>query len=237
MAIVRIGSLTESADAERTAQTGSESITVPADAEIIIVGVHGWQHNANYFTDGAASPTYGMTLNSVALRGVPQGNTDNSAFMGALFYLAAPSTGTQTLAWDWLGKPNDAVRIVYGFYKGINIASAVRDSDGAQNDASVNSNMVTPSLTAQTGDLVVAWSWAWTDEASVNPTWTNASAVTNYDTVYGSAYGSWAEGSPTGAVVVTADWPEGDVDDGGICALVLTPAAGSAQYAYPIADR
>jgi hypothetical protein len=218
MAITRIGSLTESADAERTTNTGSESISVPADAEILIVGVHGYYNTTNYFTGGA------MTLGGTTFTTeVAQGNASGSYFMGALFAIDCRAlTGTRTLAWDWSGtaNPNTDVRIVWGCYKGVNTSAMVRDSDGAQTSSPP---FTTPTLTALAGDLIVAWAWGFYTDASA-PTWSNATQVTGYLTSYGEAKGSWAEGSPTGNTTVGVSAWTG-VTDGAICAIVLAPAA------------
>ena len=219
MAITRIGSLTESADAERETNTGSESISVPADAEILIVCVHGFTWlAANYFTGGA------MTLGGTTFTTeVAQGNANNGPFMGAIFAIDCRAlTGTQTLAWDWSGtaNPKNDVRIVWGCYKGVNTSAMVRDSDGVQ---AYSRPYTTPTLTASAGDLIVAWAWGYYDAAGA-PTWSNATQVTGYLTEYGKAKGSWAEGSPTGNTTVGVSAWTG-VDDGGICAIVLAPAA------------
>lgn len=223
MAVTRIGSLVESADAERTANTGSESITVPADAEIMIVGVHGYQSISSYFSGGAGTR---LTIAGAAFTNLTQGDASTSFFMGALFYRLAPATGTQTLAWDWAGTdaPTEPVRIVYGFYKGLHATTPIRDTDGVQS----NLPYTTPSLTAASGDLIVAWGWGYdgADETG-GSSWTNASVVTDYPTRYGNAVASWAEGSPSGNTTVTwSAWT--GVEDGGVCALVLTPAAAGA---------
>jgi hypothetical protein len=219
MAITRIGSLTESADAERTTNTGSESISVPADAEILIVGVHGFHNTANYFTGGA------MTLGGTTFTTeVAQGNADNTEFMGAIFAIDCRAlTGTRTLAWDWSGTadPLTGVRIVWGCYKGVNTSAMVRDSDGAQTSSPA---FTTPTLTASAGDLIVAWAWGYYTAAGA-PTWSNATQVTGYLTQHlYEAKASWAEGSPTGNTTVGVSAWTG-VTDGGICAIVLAPAA------------
>jgi hypothetical protein len=60
-------------------------------------------------------------------------DSNTSLFMGAMFYLVNPPTGTQTLAWDWLGStnPTDGVVLVHGYYKGNATVSMARDTDGS----------------------------------------------------------------------------------------------------------
>jgi hypothetical protein len=145
---------------------------------------------------------------------------------------ALRSATNVTLTWAWRGTLNNAARLVYGFYKGVDLSSfpssAYRDLDGVQ-DSGVGDGVTTPSLTAASGDLIVAWAWGYCESAPSAPTWTSPMAtVTNYLTPYAYAAGSWAEGSPTGnmAPAISA-WTS--ISDGGMSAIVLKPAADGAS--------
>src|SRR5262245_459080 len=118
MAIVQTGS-TLDLFLSSTANTGtvSSSITVPSDAEIVIVGINGYQG-----TDaGFASMTFTKGGVDTAMTKIA---ADGSAFwQAAAFYLNAPDTGSsKTLKWDWIGtgtSVDGSLHIVARFYKGI----------------------------------------------------------------------------------------------------------------------
>lgn len=231
MAITRIGSLVESTVAGRATNTGSDTaVSVPADAEIMVICFHGYEslYGAGFFSSGTV--TIGGQACTAA---TTAGDANTSYFMGAMFYRLSPSTGTQTLAWDWLGVsgPTNAARIVYGFYKGLDLAGTpVRDADGIQ--TSPVGAQATPTLTASAGDLLVAWSWAWygTNDNGGSSSWTNATEVTTYPIRYDQCVASWAEGSPSGNT--TVKWtPWAGIEDGGVIGLVLSPTSGGVSLA------
>src|SRR5205085_164848 len=123
-AVARTGSLTE---INSSVNSASQSVTVPSDATLAVVSVSGYQTSANYFHSGT------VTLGGSAMTAASTTQDSNTAYLyGAMFYLANPPTGTQTLAWDWLGTnaPNDGVIIVHGYYKGNATVSVARDTDG-----------------------------------------------------------------------------------------------------------
>jgi hypothetical protein len=139
-----------------TGNTGTQSITVPADAQIAVVAVLGRSDDTGFFdTD--------MTLTKggadVAMTRVgPTGQT--SAQVGIIYYLALPDTGAgKSLKWNWTGtNPPPAgsePTISVTFWKGIDTAAPVR-SVGYQAEVSQVVKSVTGTLTAQNGDLVVA---------------------------------------------------------------------------------
>lgn len=220
--------------------TGTYTITVPADAEIIVVGVTGYYNTANYFTGGGMTCTKGAS--DIVMSEVAQGNASTSYFMGAMFYLVSPDTGaSKSLKWDWsgTGTPDNGVPCVYAFYKGIDTSSPVRDSDGAQGA----DGATTPTLTAQSGDLIVAWGWNYrTDMSGQTPAFTGVTNVgesEEFNLAYVDAdtrgCGMWGEGSPTGNQTVQYD--ANPNNDGGVCAIVLQPAGappagGNPYYAY-----
>jgi hypothetical protein len=237
MAVTQIGSLAENQCG--TGATGSFDVTVPNDADVIVVGVHGL---------GAYDAQFTLTTSGVSIEGtaceveVTQGNTSASTFQSAMWVgnvVALRGSTTATIAWAWRGTLANDARMVYGFYKGVDMTSfptsAVRDQDGVQ-DGDMSGGATTPSLTASSGDRIVAWASGYTGGTPGGPTWTSPIAsVTNYLTPYASGVASWAEGNPTGNMAV-AETAWATVDDGGICAVVLIPAAGGGQIARPVSD-
>lgn len=227
MAIERIGSLVQNggAGAGSTANTGSFSASVPSDATLAIVGVSGYVGSGGgYFTDG------GMTLGGTSMSEVTGGDADTAFFMGTLFYLVSPATGTQTIAWDWegTGTAEHAVVLVYGFYKGIDTADPVRDTYGTQN---ATGTYATDTMTAVSGDWVIAWGHQFNWESTYS--WTNATEVAEYNqNSTGSTSASWAEGQPSGDVIVTAECTP--ATDGGITAIVFKASGAAATNWGPL---
>src|SRR5690242_20690674 len=118
-AITRTGSIS---DFVNTANSGTQGVTVPADAEIMVVGLTGSQSATASFFSGGTLTVNGAALTCLAF------DADNTKFQGALCYKVLPSTGAQTLAWDWAGASaaEYGAIFVYAFYKGIDTASAIR---------------------------------------------------------------------------------------------------------------
>lgn len=213
MAIVRTGSVSTFEFSENAHST---AVTVPADAEFCFVGVTGYDlgPTASYFSSGT------LTLGGQAMTAIA-GDGNSGMFMGAVFYKTLPLTGSQTLAWDWAGTSNagNGVMFLVAFYKGLDTASPIRSQDAGQQAANPHA---TGTLTALSGDLIVAWMWQFAS-ADSTITWTGATEVQAVTPTL-NADGSLAEASPTGNQTVSASGS--DNQDGGIVAIVLTPAGG-----------
>jgi hypothetical protein len=206
-----------------SANTGNvaTNITVPADAEIVIGLVSKFQGTA----DGLAAMTFTKGGSQVAMTKVA-GDGSTSAWQGALFYLVLPDTGSnKTWAWDWVGTGNSADPenlVSLTFWKGIDTASPVRDSDSIQGNSFP---LTTPSLTAQTGDKIVAGFAGFAGSEGTVDSWTN---LTELSELAGSTYAdaTWATGDPTGNTTVSVASVSG-YSEGALMALVLKPAAGA----------
>ena len=217
---VRIGSVTEW-QSGTSADTGSTTIDIPSDAEVILVGVSGFGA-ANLFTAGT------LTIDSaVCTLEVAQGNDSTAGFQGALFGLDVRThRGTgKSLAWDWSGTGGSAryYRFVYAFYKNADTSSPFKSSNGGQN-ASAPAYTAEGALSATSDDLLVCFAWCYADATTSGIAWTGATSIQNYYTRYENHCEAWAEGAPTGDVTpsVTA-WT--NAQDGGIAAVVLAKAA------------
>jgi hypothetical protein len=207
MAITRIGALASFTSSSAAASLGN--ITVPSDATLAVVCVAGGGGTAPYFSIGS------VTIGGVALTAVI-GGADGEHL--TIFYLISPGTGTQNLSFNWGATPAIATDFVYGFYKGIDTASAIRDIYGSKEATS----HLTDTMTAESGDMVLAWCVEFSEGAEVL-TWTNATEIG----LFGPGnplIASWAEATPGGTVQIEAvpTFPSG----GGIIAIVfkLAPA-------------
>lgn len=208
MAVSRTGSV---GTITNNANSGSQSVTVPADAELMVVGAIGYEGVSTYFSSGS------VTINSAALSVSRANDSDTSYGMVSLFHKVSPSTGTQTLAWDWsgTGAPDEGVTIFYAFYKGIDTDDPIKSEGGEQ----VQTDADTGVMTAATGDLAVAIAYAYGESETF--TWTNATEVTHSH--YGGDTASIAEASPSGNITITVgygDWCS-------MCGVVLGAGAGT----------
>ena len=106
--------------------TVSSTITVPADAQLVAVGVKGWCGEAPFFTN--MTFTKGAADTAMTRIGVSELANGHTA---AIFYLVLPDTGTnKSLKFDWNGTnaPGEAPVCSVTFWKGIDTASPVRSS-------------------------------------------------------------------------------------------------------------
>ena len=189
MAVTRTGSVTT---IQTASQTGSQSVTVPNDAEIMIVKIAG-------FLDGTNVGEGTYTINSQSLTAVWGATGDVSE----IFYKISPSTGSQTFAWDFGSAPLSDEFIEISFYKGINTGDAI----GASAYAYLFENIDTANtgeMTASNGDAVVAVAliFSESDPFPASADWTNATELT--DTTWAAGVYSGAEAFPSGNVTITA---------------------------------
>jgi hypothetical protein len=224
MAIAQVGSTLQFglSDILNTG-TVSTAITVPSGTELVIVGVSGWTAVSNgmetmTFTKGG--------VDTAMTRGV--GGDVATTWQGAQFYLVEPDIGTnKTLKWDWIGTGSSgasAFNFMVTFWSGIDTADPVRDSDGAQ---ATSLALNTPSLTAASGDKIVAMAAFYHDDANGGgsiDTWSN---VTEVAEVAPFAYAelAWATGDPTGNTTVGISTATATSGEFSITALVLKPAS------------
>lgn len=207
--------------------TVDSTITVPADAEFVIATWSGYDSTSTYFSTGSMTFTKGGV--DTAMTSVSGGDTLNG-WCAAMFYLALPDTGSnKTLKYDWLGTlaPVEHTSLcTVSFWKGMNTGSPVRGTGGAQ---AGSAPYTSTSITALTGDLIVAWVGASTIVPSVDGTvdsWSNLSLLSQFTVGASgsSADGALATGSPTGDTTVAASTTTG-LQDGGIVAISLKPAS------------
>lgn len=213
-----------------TANSGtvSSTITVPADAEIVLVGVSTYLSVANSMSSG--SMTFTKNSADTAMTAGVGADASTLAFQGTLFYLGLPDTGAnKSLKWDWAGTTamDNAPLVSVTFWKGIDTSSPVRHIVGMQ---STTFPFTSPTLTAQSGDLIVAWCHFYSGAAGSRiDSWTNLTLLSQL-TENGQSDAAWATGSPSGNTTVEAVTAT-DAGDGGISAAVLKPAGSSSPVA------
>ena len=200
MAVTRTGSVGEFHEDSLGAE--SDTVTVPSDATLMVVMACGYSEN-DMFDLGVADDgeITNVTLNSdtfINIEEIGDDQAESPYWYGASsqFYLVNPSTGSQTLAWDWIGNGNagEGVHIQYAFYKGVDTADPVRDRDNAAGYG----NQTTDTLDAEDGDMIVAGCYHWTDGGGGDVSWTNATeALDNEYNDCGGAVGENDDGADT----------------------------------------
>lgn len=195
-AVERTGSIIEIGS---NANSGSQSISVPSDAELIIVAVSGFYGDPTPISTSTGT----LTLASVAIpiiNEVGDGDAAQSTKQGmVIFGLRSPATGTQTLAWDWGGTetPDEGQNITVGFYKGVASTGWLVDTGGEIGNATAQKT--TGEMTADTGDISICVGDTYTGGVL---TWGNGGTKIA-DGMYNSNYFELFEGSLTGNVTVT----------------------------------
>lgn len=143
MAVERTGTYTIIHTAR--AQTGSQSVTIPADTNLLVVAISAWKGSANWYP---ASP---VTWDGSNLSKIVATDGQSSFQQGWAGRLANPTTGAKTLAWDFGTSYNEGAHIVVVAYKGVDT------SDPIVSSASVTTNNtdVTSGLSAGASDMMV----------------------------------------------------------------------------------
>lgn len=207
MAIVQTGSvLTFPALGSGNTGTVSTTITVPSDAELVVVGWSGASTTANFYASGSMTFTKGGV--DTAMTMVAGGSTSN--WSGGMAYLNLPDTGSnKTLKWDWSGAgaaSDTAALATVTFWKGNDTSSAAR---GTNFGTAGGVPVTTGTITAASGDLIVGWIGAFASPNGNTTTLTNCTLLSEI-TASGVADAAWVTASPSGnqtiGCSVAANW-------------------------------
>lgn len=231
MAITQTGAVQRFVPGNANAGTVSSTITVPVDAEFVIATWSGFSTTANFFSTGSMTFTKGGV--DTAMTAVSGADSNTSLWQAAMFYLALPDTGaSKTLKWDWVGvgtASDPATLCTVTFWKGMDTSSPVRGTGGAQ---ASGAPWTTGTITALSGDLIVAWVGAFCSAEGTVNSWSNLSLLAQVAFNGTNADGALATGSPTGDVAVAGSTAT-NLADGGILAISLKPASATFQW-YPM---
>lgn len=235
MAITQTGTTIDlDGPSNANAGTVSTTISVPADAELILVGAGNYNGaTANFMSGGSMTFTKGgVDTAMTAVTPSTRGDGSTGAWMTAMFYMVSPDTGTnKSLKYDWSGTGlcDRVGKFTITFWKGVNTSTPVRASGGGQGGA--GPPFTTNSFAALSGDLIVAVATCFNGgaEGTAN-TWSGLSTLTQLATTGSLCDGAWATGIATGtqtvALSTATNW-----EDGGIVAVALVAAAGGATEA------
>lgn len=176
-----------------SSNASSQAITVNASATLAVLFVAGYSGTANYFSGGTAP-----TINSVSMTPQIDGDDNGSQQQAVAYTLKNPSTGSQTLAWDWAGSGAPSEGLVYCvvYVSGEHATSYVGDT---AIDVTSSTSHTTGSLTATSGDLFLGYSSSYS--GADDTTWTNATERTG--STQASNWSEMADASPSGNITVS----------------------------------
>jgi hypothetical protein len=201
---------------------GSQNITVPAGTTLAVVCISTFESaTAKYLSDGTVSLGDSLMSESPTVT-----DDDTSTWMGMVWYIVNPASGSNHIDWDFAGANNPYsgwnphLYVVY--YSGVDTVTPIRTSGG---EHSVGANHSTASLTGlQSGDLAVIYAWIYYVDAGETISFTTGTQVDEHNAT-GGFNTAFAEHSPTGNTTYAITTGG---DDGGRNVIVLRAAAGGA---------
>jgi hypothetical protein len=205
-------------------QTGSQTITVPADCTCVVITASGYYGSG----DGifGAGQIYGLggadfagsTKFSVGASGASADIPSSGQV--CISYLVNPSTGSQTLRWSLPAAANEGVNAKILYYKNIDTGSPLTDSDV---QLSVNADLT--GLTAGASDMMVGVGYKYGGAfTSVND---SGQTELNNDVYNSAANGTAEKLGGTGFYFTGGDYTI-------CCAIVLKAASGGGTSAVPV---
>lgn len=207
MSVTRTGAVANWGDASNAS---SHAVTVPADAEICVLAVIGFQADLQFLSLPDAAPT----INGVAMT-QQQTNVDPSDGNQTVIYtLVNPPTGAQTLAWNWKGAGTftDGGQYNVAFYKGVDTANPVRSKGGNTQTPGVAGqpgpfDISTGSLAISPGDALVGCAYHTPANPTMSVTVPSGVSLIN-DLTFAGSNATYFEGFPSASSIVTAHTSE-----------------------------
>lgn len=152
-----------------TATPGAQNITVPADAEGVVVFWAYWLNATGYGLTSMSS-TFSGTFTSVELAG-----TSIESATG-ISYAAVTSTGAKTITPVWNNTPSEGPTFIVAFVKGINTADWVRDTGL---DSRSGETAVSATVDSATTDLVLSLDQKYDAIPGLETGWTSLQTQSN----------------------------------------------------------
>jgi hypothetical protein len=202
------------------AGTASSTITVPADAQLVVVTCAGWIDASTTLAFSGGSLTFTKGGVDTPMTIVPGGDASAATFLGAIAYLALPDTGAnKTFKWDLIGanNPQSPPLFTVTFWKDVDTASPIRSSNAIQ---ASGLPYTSGTLTCLPGDVIFANAFASCGGVEgTADTWANltlhSQVVCNNDSDCALGIG-YPSGNTTVAASTGTNWA-----DGGIAAIVI----------------
>lgn len=204
-----------------TQNPAAQSITVPADAQLLLFEWCGFADGLNL----SGAPT----LNGVALTlGVSVAGSSSSGASGTgSAWLVNPATGSQSLDWAWAAAPVEGPHVVVSFWKDVDTANPVRDSDVV---AWLGTATQSVTLTTNTGDTVVGLVQSYNTAPNAAPASSGQTVLDVVNHIFNSEHVTLAQEDTAGAATTVFS---GTGDYGTICAVAIRTAAAAPASSLP----
>ena len=147
-----------------SASTGSTSVTVPTDADMVVAMWSHWDDNGD---STLSTLSYDGTSFLPAEAELGDGEVNFNGSGGGAAVLVNPSTGSNTLSWGWSsgGARSEGGALALIFYKDANTSDPTGSSDVDQNSVG---NGVTASLTSVSSDsMVICFAEAYNNNTAI----------------------------------------------------------------------
>lgn len=197
-----------------SASPGAQSITVPADAQLMVVS---WIHYSSPNPNTVLS-----TLSSTAVGGgftlVTEGSGSD---MAGHAYGYVTSTGSKTITPTWGAALEFGPLFSISYVAGCDTSTPIRD--WGSDDTTTDPEAATFNLTTEADDLVIALDMGWSSVPAVPSGWTSLATQTN-SSLYGRTRSANTPGS--GTTTITSDSTFFPV----IAAISIKPPATAGAY-------
>lgn len=193
------------ATVQSSANSGSASVTVPADCTGIAVFFSGWQ-----------SSVASLTLTSMSIGGAPITIDQNLVSSGdaaciGVGHIINPATGNQTFSWDWSGSSSVSQGGTFHlvFLKDVNVADPISDHD-AITSATNGPLTISVTLSTETTDYCVGAIFSWTNTPEGAPVGSDQSVFLNnnlWSQYYSDLFEEVSADSPSTVMSGTGRYP------------------------------
>jgi hypothetical protein len=147
----------------------SQSITVPADADLCVVYAAGYSSGVSHlFSElslSAADALHFTNIGTAAYSSDPQCDA---------WYIDAndanwPGTGTQTLYWQWDSPSGEGLNIQVGFFKGVDLSDPIGDVEVYSPDTATPYTYTTSLTGVAADDMGIAGAYSYNQTPDADP--------------------------------------------------------------------
>ena len=202
------------------ATPSTEAVTVPGDATLMVI-------TATYGDATANAGISAASLDGDPFTQIGDYNSDTADAMVDTWYLANPSTGSQTLSWTFTEAISEGPGWIVTYYKGCDTADPIRDFDSQANSGS--SPTETGSFDSGTDDLCVVATADYGQAADSAPT----DKGQTEDEAQSSAGPQGSVGDKAGGGASETMWFGGDTYSGAVAFSIKVAGGAATQTLYP----
>lgn len=226
---------------DNSADSGSQSVTVPSGANAMIVGVGGYVSGSTVASrlDGASLSLDGQSLSFLVGGAILNAVGSPTGELVGLFGRAGlPAAGSYTFAWDWEGSGawSEGGTMFLAFLSGVDQSTPFGSALAATPNGGTGSRTATTgTLTIAAGDYVGVVGYGWSPTLG-GFTW-GTNLTEQADAAYNSGVSAWGDGTPASnqTAAATYTWGGGGSGITGAAAVVAKASTGE-TVASPVLD-